>query len=352
MTLRIVHLIDDASAGGVNRMIEHLTCNARLSLDVSHHVVELKRGRWSTPRFSADLIVSHMSVSWRNMPMLTALRAIHPGTPLLHVEHSYCEGFVVWNDVPRRRFSALLRATYALFDKVIAVSKEQADWMLRNDFLSARKLQVIRPVVDLDPFLEIATPVSTPVRRAGMIGRLHRQKGFDIALRAFVENTTQDIELHIYGDGPERGQLEAIAQGDSRVLFHGFANDPVAAIAACDIVVMPSRWEPFGLVALEAMAAGRPVLCASVDGLRDQIEMGALPVEGSSVRAWASVFAQLETESLALRAMRSRHSAQHARDRFAEQWSEEIADLCGLGWIFPKIEASDELARERETMVH
>ena len=81
--------------------------------------------------------------------------------------------------------------------------------------------------------------------------------------------------MHLYGQGEEEDTLRALAVGDKRIQFKGFAASPTAAYAQVDAVIMPSRWEAYALVAIEALSAGRGVLCADIDGLRDHAASGA-----------------------------------------------------------------------------
>jgi glycosyltransferase involved in cell wall biosynthesis len=94
------------------------------------------------------------------------------------------------------------------------------------------------------------------------VGRLVNYKGFGYLIRAM-----KDVEasLMIIGDGPERGRLEAYARRlgvDKKVMFLGEVSDTAPYYQACEIFVLPSvsRNEAFGIVQLEAMACGKPVI--------------------------------------------------------------------------------------------
>ncbi len=320
MTKTVIHLVDDASPGGVTRVLEHIATCPTLSRHHRHEVHTLRRGRLGAPRFSADVIVSHFSVSWVNLPMLTALRALHPDAALIHVEHSYTEAFVACHAVPRRRFTALMRVAYALFDRIVAVSEPQADWIQRRGFAPRERVVVINPVVDLGPFLALAPRTDAAPRVFGLIGRLDPQKGFDIALRAFRAAAPSDARLVIAGTGPERESLERLAAGDPRIRFAGWAERPEMAMEACDAVLMPSRWEAYGLVALEAQAAGRLVVTADTDGLAEHIRAGAVGVGANSVAAWSDTLRVLGSGHHAERILMARFRARAAQRRFADAW--------------------------------
>lgn len=109
------------------------------------------------------------------------------------------------------------------------------------------------------------------------VGRLCRQKGQDVLLRAWeaVLRRVPDARLVLVGDGPDAARLRAGAPPG--VLFAGAAEDAVPWYQAADLVVLPSRWEGMALAPLEAMACGRPVVMTDVDGARESLPAGHDP---------------------------------------------------------------------------
>jgi glycosyltransferase involved in cell wall biosynthesis len=114
----------------------------------------------------------------------------------------------------------------------------------------------------------------------GTIGRLHPNKGYDVLLEAAARLRDQGraFRLVVAGDGPQAAALRSQAAGlglDDVVDFPGWV-DPPTALAAMDLFVSASRVEPFGLVIIEAMAQGVPVVATDIDGPRDILKGGAL----------------------------------------------------------------------------
>jgi glycosyltransferase involved in cell wall biosynthesis len=118
----------------------------------------------------------------------------------------------------------------------------------------------------------------------GFAGRLVRGKGLDVLLDALCRARTPfGIRLDVAGDGPERSAMESRAAelgiGD-RVRFRGWVSNIRDFWSACHVAVVPSReCESFGMVAVEAMAAGLPVIAARNGGLAEVVsdgETGAL----------------------------------------------------------------------------
>ncbi len=102
----------------------------------------------------------------------------------------------------------------------------------------------------------------------GFVGRLVRQKGVDVALEAFAKahRGYPQSRVVIVGDGPLRRDLEAQTRRlelMESVIFAGWTDDARDVMPAFDIVVAPSRWEGFGLVVLEAMSHGLPVIATN-----------------------------------------------------------------------------------------
>ncbi|SEQ03216.1 Glycosyltransferase Family 4 [Loktanella sp. DSM 29012] len=315
----VLHLVDDSTAGGVMRVVDFLVNDGRLQAGARHVTQQIERGKVPSAVLDADVIVSHLTLNWRGLPGLIGLRAANAGTPLIHVEHSYTEGFVNRNVVSRARFMTLMRVAFSLFDRVVAVSHAQAEWFASRQLCDAGRLVTIQSCVDLCDFRAVPDRVG-PVRVFGAIGRLEPQKGFDHLISAFRGCPDPDIALHIYGEGGEEDALRALAAGDARIRFMGFAATPAAAYAAVDAVVMPSRWEAYGLVAIEALAAGRPVIAAAIDGLRDHAALGAMLYDETSPKALDRSLTQRHIAA-------ARHLTAGLEDRFVACWDNLLADL-------------------------
>ncbi|HZW56301.1 MAG TPA: glycosyltransferase family 4 protein [Nitrososphaerales archaeon] len=110
------------------------------------------------------------------------------------------------------------------------------------------------------------------------VGRLTHQKGCEYLIRALPSvSKFHNVKLVIVGDGYQRGELEyasALTGEAWRIHFTGFLPDEEVAdlLRSADVMVIPSVYEPFGVVALEAMVAGVPVVASDVDGLGEIIK--------------------------------------------------------------------------------
>jgi len=100
----------------------------------------------------------------------------------------------------------------------------------------------------------------------GFCGRLHPAKDPGLLIEAFRRASLPDATLVLAGDGPLRAALAQAPAGDPRIRLLGHRSDVAALYRAFDVLVLPSREEPFSLVLLEAMAAGLPILATRTDG--------------------------------------------------------------------------------------
>lgn len=280
--IKVLHLVDDTTAGGVMRVVDFILQHKGSSLTVKHERLKINRGEIKVTRYNADIIVSHLTISWRTIPALIILRVANFGKKLIHVEHSYTEGFIAHNVDKKRRFMVLLRLGFSIFNKIVAVSYAQEKWFRDQAFCTSDKITAIQSCVDLEPFRALPDR-KNPTRVFAAIGRLDRQKGFDNLILAFKTYTEKNIGLHIYGEGDEEISLRELAAEDSRIVFKGFAPNPKDAFLTADVVIMPSRWEAYGLVAIEALSAGCELICTDVDGLSDHRELGATILDENTI---------------------------------------------------------------------
>ncbi len=172
-----------------------------------------------------------------------------------------------------------------------------------------------------------APPAGIPV--VGALGRLHVNKGFDILLQAaaLLRERGISVKLQIAGDGPEDDTLKTLAArlglGAEDLEFTGWVTGPADYLAKLDLFVLPSRVEPFGLVVVEAMAAGVPVISSDIDGPRTILRSGELgvmvPPEDPSALADAIAAALADWPATLERARKAQVQALDIYDQAAGQ---------------------------------
>ena len=148
------------------------------------------------------------------------------------------------------------------------------------------------------------------------VGILHERKGFQYLIKAvsLIKKQYENIKLVLIGgDGGYRGELKELTkqlQVEDEVAFTGFLDSKMKlmAMSEAEIFAIPSLVEPFGLVALEAMACGRPIVAARVGGLAEVLEEGKtnLMMEPGNAEALADVIVRLiNNKELRLRLSRN-----------------------------------------------
>jgi glycosyltransferase involved in cell wall biosynthesis len=134
----------------------------------------------------------------------------------------------------------------------------------------------------------------------GVLGNVSRRKGTDVFVAAAerVRRQLPEVEFRIIGpcpEGPEHAWAEQlVARATENGVRHAVTDDPYSELADWDLLVLPSRSEPFGLVLIEAMAMALPVVATRIDGPREIVtaETGLL-VDVDDVEGLAGAIVEL-----------------------------------------------------------
>jgi glycosyltransferase involved in cell wall biosynthesis len=162
------------------------------------------------------------------------------------------------------------------------------------------------------------------------VGRLERQKGFDVLVDAFAR--LPEGRLLLVGDGSQRAALEqqvALLGLDHRVHLTGWIEDSRTLLDEADVFALPSRFEGFPLAVVEAMLAGLPVVAADVGSVREAVvagETGVL-VKPDDADDLAAALQRLLADQ-AERARLGRAARERALERFvADRMAKAYVDL-------------------------
>jgi glycosyltransferase involved in cell wall biosynthesis len=171
------------------------------------------------------------------------------------------------------RYRNAARRAHALAEADLVISYSSAvDRHLAANGLSRRRIVPLPVTITPTP-----RSVDANARRVVFAGRLVAQKGLAVLIRAARE---VDAEFIVCGDGRQLQALRRLAKRsgvESRVQFKGWlpAEELAEELANASVVVVPSLWpEPFGLVGIEALSAGRPVIASATGGIEDWLEDG------------------------------------------------------------------------------
>lgn len=301
--LKVVHVCAPAAFGGLERVIQGLSCGlVRHGHDVS--VISVMEPGASSGPFLDPLRRAGVTVEVIEVPRRAYLREIRSvggvldaiGPDVLHT-HGHRPDLLHPGHARRRRIATvttlhgfgnaggnsslserLQTRTLGRFDGVVAVSAPIAS-SLPDYGVSPRRVHLVpngwEPPADAKPQDEARRMLDLPfhVPVIGWVGRLCEVKGPDVfvdALSALHRRSQGDWMACIVGDGPDRTDLEERVRKaglTGRVRFAGMVPDASGLLSAFDMLVSSSRSEGTPMVLLEAMGAGVPVVAASVGGI-------------------------------------------------------------------------------------
>lgn len=191
------------------------------------------------------------------------------------------------DDSFRRRalFRLFNRALMRRADAVIAISEALGRFVREVEQAAPEKVRVIPYGLDAPQNIlsraeaQAALGLKDEGPLIGFFGRLVRQKGLDVLIAAFalLSERHPGARLLIVGDGPLRGEFEKLAARLNRqgsILFKGWLPGASQYMPACNLIVVPSRWEGFGLVTLEAMHQGLPLVASRASALPEIVADG------------------------------------------------------------------------------
>jgi len=208
-----------------------------------------------------DVVHTHMK--WDSLAAIPAARKA--GVPLVCTVHGL-------NEQPY----------FAEADAVVGISKAVVDYIISHG-VDTRRVALVynahKIPDDIPPRSAIREElgITDDTQVVVMVARLMRRKGCDILLDAAALLPNAHFWVAGYGKPKYERWLRGRARKlrvNGRVTFLGLREDSLKVMAGADVVVVPSRQEAFGRVALEAMIAGLPVVASDVDGLPEVVEDG------------------------------------------------------------------------------
>lgn len=304
--LRIVYLTDAwTSWGGAERMLFSLVTGIdRERFDVTVFAL------FGSRRTNEDYLerVAAQGIATRHFALSVALRprwlrefvrlvgALRAG----HFVLAHCSGdrgvgglaarlagirervYTVHDMRPERAFGGRLAARFALrhlHTHIVAVSAAVADRLVAVFGVPPAKLSVIANAVDVPDVAAHESESADGEHHLVCVARLVEEKGVDIVVRSLarVRPSVPDADLVVVGDGPCRASLERLARDEGVsdcIRFVGQQATVGPWLEACDLFVLASRQEGLGIAALEAMAAGLPVVAAATGGLIEIVDDG------------------------------------------------------------------------------
>lgn len=239
---------------------------------------------------------------------------------------------IYWNPFTRRLVNAYLNPANRF------LCKRSAAVLVNNSHLQADVEALGAPAVEImgtpvqPMFLEKPLqPFPQTLQRICFAGRLAPEKNIDRIIEAAAQ--LPEVEFLIGGDGPLRKELETSAAELKNVTFSGWLSREklIDLIDQSSLLLLPSKIETFGSVALEAMARGRPALVSANAGIHDwaQLQDGLFAYDQKRplVEAIREILA-LPPESLSRKSAAARTAAENFNDQTLRQWLEVLGKHC------------------------
>ena len=249
--VRVVHLVEGPGLWP-ERIATHRLAEWR---GLHRHVFRVAEVVRLTRKWKPDLVQTCLPI----MDVIGGLAAIWCRVPWVLREPSTRPAY--GNDLLSRMRNAVARQGVSA---VIANSNAGADYWSHI----AHHVSVIRNATPTPQ----TTPLDHTTRRGLFVGRLAVEKNVDVLLRACA---IADVDLDICGDGPLRAQLEALARElgiADRVRFHGYINGLDARRREAAFAILISDFEGHPNAAVEALAAGTPMILSDIDTHRELAE--------------------------------------------------------------------------------
>ncbi|MCW7551377.1 glycosyltransferase [Endozoicomonas gorgoniicola] len=162
-------------------------------------------------------------------------------------------------------------------DCIICISSDEANQAIKLG-INSNKLSVIHNGVSDSKAISDNSEENENILKLLFVGRFDRQKGIDVLLEAFEKSKRSDIQLNLVGDFvvSNSSLLKDGYKLNKKIKWYGWLdrNDIENIYYESTATVVSSRWEGFGLVAIESLRAGTPIICSAVGGLLDICQHG------------------------------------------------------------------------------
>lgn len=275
-----------------------------------------------------DLVHVNQATPANNRYGLLAARM--SGVPFISTVHSP-------EPARSRSQKTLLPVLFRGVRTVIAVSDEIRDLLVDTVRVPAARIRVVPNGVPLPQWPSARTDGAGTPLVTGSLGRLVREKGFDVLLEALemVVRERPGVRLRLGGEGPERAALEARAR-DLPVSLAGEVTDTAAFLDELDLFCLSSRREGFPLTLLEAMALGVPCVATDVGQVRAALGHAVQVVPPEQPAALARAILDLADDPAARAALGERgrvlvHGRYDVRAMAESTWELYEQAVAGVG---------------------
>lgn len=299
--MKVVQIVPEFDEGGVER---HVLWLASELAALGHEVLVVTEGGKLEADLPLSVKVRHLPVARKNP--FSGLRCAlqlsrwirREGWQLLHA-HSRVPAWIAWwaSALSGCPWVATAHALYSLNAGIAPLRRADGALCVSEavrHHLKGRLPERVSVVPNgLPPARRVWAGEGFPANpRFLFVGRLTRLKGLAVVLEALSGLRDRHWRLDVVGDGPQREEFEALVRSlgvSERVFFAGFRDDGEAWMARAGCLVFPSYNEGMGLVALEAIRMGLPLVASDLEALRPLASGGLVPP--GDVEAWREALA-------------------------------------------------------------
>lgn len=305
--MRILHIINNLGSGGAERLLSEIipimnsdpnyeievllltnkgnVFDSKLNLfsvklettgvDNIYSICNIFKIRRFILKNNYDVVHVHLfpSLYWVSMAVKTIFQK---KVKLVYTEHS------THNNRRNKKFFKLIdRFVYSSFDKIISISQKTQDNLVSWIGNKKNKHIVINNGVNIERFKnsiaykknDLIKGIDNNSKLVCMVGRFSVSKDQATLVKA-MKLIHSEVHLLLVGEGETIDKVQKLTselQLENRIHFLGYRDDIERIMKTADIIVLSSLWEGFGLVAVEGMASGKPVVATNVEGLREVI---------------------------------------------------------------------------------
>lgn len=221
-------------------------------------------------------------------------------TKLILTEHNTSNGRIT-----NKIFKPIEKFVYSKYDKVICITEEIEKQYQKYLGLSDKLLTInngvdVNKISKAQPHIKSDFGYSTEDKLLIMVARFNKQKDQDTVIKA-LQYLPEHYKLLLVGDGKRREELERLVAElglADRVNFLGIRSDIYSLYKMCDVAILSSHWEGFGLAAVEAMASGIPTIASQVDGLAQVVENAGILFKTENSQQLAEIIMTLENDEV------------------------------------------------------
>lgn len=286
--MKILYLIDNFSLGGAQTIVQGLMENAVDNLQVHAIALRHKKPDLEIGHPNAIIFQSSSKYTFKVLGFLkdfiskNKIEVLHCQLP-----RSIVMGYLLKRAFPEikyiiheqgdvfesRAYAMLLRIIWRKADGILTCSKASAKVLTRRAHVDPHRITVLYNFVDLERFSPLQH-LSFNGQKIAFAGRIEKRKGWREFIKAASYLKDQEgLSFYLAGTGTEVKKLERSIRKhkDVNLNYLGFQADMKAFYGEMDLLVIPSHLEPMGMVAVEAMACGIPVLATNVPGLNEVV---------------------------------------------------------------------------------